>query len=444
MGVTLNHYLKLECIRGDNAMDTNKKSGIKMRYIILGLVFINIIINYMDRTNVSIAMPEISKELDLTTVQQGFIFSAFGWIYAAMQVPGGIVLDKFGPRVTYFFSLLGWSIITVVQAGIHSFSQLLGLRLGVGFFESPVMTANNKSISAWFPEDERGIAIGIYSSAQFLGLAFSMPILYAIHNTIGWRGLFIVTGIIGIVWAFVWYIIYTNPSKNKWISRFELEYIRKNGAILDEEVINTNRKSRLTKESLKKLFTKKLIGIYIGQFAISGTFWFFLTWFPSYLTEEKGISLSKTGFLASVPYIAAFVGVILAGYTTDKLSKKGFSKNTARKLPVIVGLLLTLMIVGANYTTNPYIVILFMSIAFFGNGLATITWVFVTLLSPPELLGLAGGIFNLCGALSSIVIPIIIGFLVSSGSYSSSIVFIASIALLGALSYLLIVGKVNE
>lgn len=247
---------------------------------------------------------------------------------------------------------------------------------------------------------------------------------------------------IGIIWVFVWYVLYSDPKKNKWVSQQELAYIKAGGAVF-EEVSDTTPKASLTKENLKKLFTKKLIGIYIGQFAISGTFWFFLTWFPSYLTEEKGISLNKTGFLSSIPYLAAFVGVILAGYVSDKLSKRGFSKSMSRKIPVITGLLLTLLITGANYTSNPYLIITFMSVAFFGNGLATITWVFVTLLAPSNLLGLAGGIFNLCGVLSSIVIPIVIGYLVANGNFSSALVFIAAIALVGTCSYIFVVGKLE-
>lgn len=425
------------------SQNMNKQSGFKMRYVILALVFINIVINYMDRTNVSIAMPELAKEIGLSTVEQGLIFSAFGWVYAAMQVPGGILLDKFGSRIMYFISLFGWSLMTLFQSMIGNFAQLIGLRLGVGFFESPVMPANNRAISYWFPENERGSAIGIYSSAQFLGLAFSMPILYAVHNSIGWRGLFIVTGVIGIVWSFVWYFVYNDPQKSKWIRQQELEYIKAGGAVF-EEVKEGAPKAKVTRANLRQLFTKKLIGIYIGQFAISGTFWFFLTWFPSYLTEEKGISLTKTGFLSSIPYLAAFVGVILAGYVSDHLSRRGFSKSFSRKIPVITGLLLTLLILGANYTQNPYLIIFFMSIAFFGNGLATITWVFVTLLAPKNLLGLAGGIFNLCGALSSIVIPIVIGFLVSNGNFSSALVFVAAIALVGACSYIFVVGKLEK
>lgn len=425
-------------------LEKSKRLSTNMRYVILAFVFINIVINYMDRTNVSIAMPELSKEIGLSTVQQGLIFSAFGWIYAAMQIPGGILLDKFGSRIMYFISLFGWSLVTVFQAFISGFGQLMGLRLGVGFFEAPVMPANNRAISYWFPEDERGTAIGIYSSAQFLGLAFSTPILYGIHNSIGWRGLFVVTGVVGIIWSIIWYIFYSDPDKSRFVGQTELKYIKAGGAITDDDLKNVDKhKVKLNSQNIKQLFSRRLIGIYIGQFAISGTFWFFLTWFPTYLTKAKHVNFLQSGFLSSIPYLAAFCGVILAGFISDQLIKKGRSASLARKAPVITGLLLTLLILGANFVSSPALIILFMSIAFFGNGLATITWVFVTALAPKHLIGLAGGIFNGCGALSSIVIPIVIGILVSNGNFSSALVFIAAIALLGALSYIFVVGKIE-
>ena len=425
-------------------LEKSKRLSTNMRYVILAFVFINIVINYMDRTNVSIAMPELSKEIGLSTVQQGLIFSAFGWIYAAMQIPGGILLDKFGSRIMYFISLFGWSLVTVFQAFISGFGQLMGLRLGVGFFEAPVMPANNRAISYWFPEDERGTAIGIYSSAQFLGLAFSTPILYGIHNSIGWRGLFVVTGVVGIIWSIIWYIFYSDPDKSRFVGQDELKYIKAGGAITDDDLKNVDKhKVKLNSQNIKQLFSRRLIGIYIGQFAISGTFWFFLTWFPTYLTKAKHVNFLQSGFLSSIPYLAAFCGVILAGFISDQLIKKGRSASLARKAPVITGLLLTLLILGANFVSSPALIILFMSIAFFGNGLATITWVFVTALAPKHLIGLAGGIFNGCGVLSSIVIPIVIGILVSNGNFSSALVFIAAIALLGALSYIFVVGKIE-
>jgi ACS family D-galactonate transporter-like MFS transporter len=151
----------------------------------------------------------------------------------------------------------------------------------------------------------------------------------------------------------------------------------------------------------------------------------------------------KSGYIASVPYLAAFFGVLLAGFVSDRLIKRGVSASFARKAPVILGMSLTLFILGANYTDNPTLIILFMSIAFFGNGLATITWVFVTALAPRHLIGLAGGVFNFTGALSSIVVPIAIGALIDGHNFAPALAFIAILAGLGICSYLFVVGRID-
>ncbi|MCX2946583.1 MFS transporter, partial [Rahnella perminowiae] len=135
------------------------KSTGRVRFMVLGLVFINIIINYMDRTNLSVAATQMAGELQFTPLQMGLIFSAFGWIYAALQIPGGFIIDRFGARVVYGVGLFLWSLITALHAVASSFGALIGLRLGVGAFEAPVMPSNNRVISSWFPEEERASAI---------------------------------------------------------------------------------------------------------------------------------------------------------------------------------------------------------------------------------------------------------------------------------------------
>jgi ACS family D-galactonate transporter-like MFS transporter len=148
--------------------------------------------------------------------------------------------------------------------------------------------------------------------------------------------------------------------------------------------------------------------------------------------------------VSSVPYLAAFCGVLVSGFVSDKLIKKGVSMGVARKTPIIIGLLLTTTIIGANFVDSTPLIVMFMAIAFFGNGLATITWIFVSLLAPKNLVGLAGGVFNCTGALSSIVIPIVIGIIVSGGNFTPAIALIGILALIGALSYIFIVGKIEE
>lgn len=434
-------------INGNHEINEVQEKPTKIRYFVLALIFMNIVINYMDRSNISVAASHMSKDLQLSTVQMGLIFSAFGWVYAALQIPSGYLVDKFKPRAVYACSLFIWSLATLLQSLVGGFGSLLGLRLSIGCFEAPVMPASNKVASSWFPTNERASAIAIYSSAQFVGLAFVSPLLFILEDKFGWKFLFILTGVVGIAWSIVWYALYRDPNKSKRINDAELNYIKDGGAIIeaDASLTSVKPKTQFKFSDLKMMFSnRKLIGIYIGQFTISSTFWFFLTWFPTYLVEYRHLSFIKSGFVSSVPYLAAFCGVLVSGFVSDNLIKRGVSMGVARKTPIIIGLLLTTTIIGANFVDSTPLIVMFMAIAFFGNGLATITWVFVSLLAPKNLVGLAGGVFNCTGALSSIVIPIVIGIIVSGGNFTPAIALIGILALIGALSYIFIVGKIEE
>lgn len=388
----------------------------------------------MDRSNISVAATAISADLKLSTIQLGLIFSAFGWMYVAFQIPGGIIIDRFSPRVLYAITLCSWSVVTLLQGITRGFYSLLGLRMATGMFEAPSYPINNRVVSSWFPENERASAIAVYTSGQFIGLAFLTPLLAVIQNYWGWRGLFISTGVVGIAWSLVWYSFYRDPVIDEALP------VTKN----DTLAVNIPSKKITRKEFKQVLTNRKLWGIYLGQFAVTSTLWFFLTWFPTYLVKYRGFDFLKSGFLSSIPFLAAFAGVILSGLISDRLIKKGISFNKARKTPVIIGLLLSTFIIGANYVNNTTLVILFMTIAFFGNGLASIAWVFVSLLAPKNLIGLTGGVFNFMGGLSSIIVPLVIGYLAKDGSFTSSILFIGILAFAGVISYLFLVGNVNN
>ncbi|CNU24810.1 D-galactonate transporter [Salmonella enterica subsp. enterica serovar Choleraesuis str. 0006] len=200
----------------------------------------------------------------------------------------------------------------------------------------------------------------------------------------------------------------------------------------------------MTKADWKLVFHRKLVGVYLGQFAVNSTLWFFLTWFPNYLTQEKGITALKAGFMTTVPFLAAFFGVLLSGWLADKLVKKGFSLGVARKTPIICGLLISTCIMGANYTNDPLWIMALMAIAFFGNGFASITWSLISSLAPMRLIGLTGGMFNFIGGLGGISVPLVIGYLAQSYGFAPALVYISVVALLGALSYILLVGDVKR
>jgi ACS family D-galactonate transporter-like MFS transporter len=415
----------------------------KIRYHILFLIFITVVINYMDRSNLAVAASAIGKEYQFSSVEMGLLMSAFSWTYILFQVPGGMLVKRYAPRAFYAVILLVWSVFTIMQGFVKGFVALFGLRMATGMAEAPSYPINNRVVSSWFPEGERASAIAVYTSAQFLGLAFLMPVLTKIQLYAGWRGLFIVTGSIGVIWGIVWYIFYRDPLKHKAVNKQELDHIEKGGGILKRDEGNIQQKNPFNWRDLKEVLShRKLWGVYLGQFAVNAALWFFLTWFPKYLVDYRGLDIIKSGYWASVPYLAAFTGVLCSGFLSDYLMKKGYPAARARKLPVIFGLLLSIAIVGANYVSAPHLIILFMSISFFGIGCASITWVFISTLAPEGLIDITGGVFNFIGQLSGVVVPVVIGFLARGGNFEPALLFIALIGFLGACSYIFLVGDV--
>ena len=416
-----------------------------VRYGMLALVFVNVVINYLDRTNISVAAPALSKDLELSSVELGLIFSAFGWTYAALQIPGGLIADRYGPRVLYAFCLITWSLATICQGFVKGFVSLFGFRLATGAFEAPSYPINNRIVTSWFPENERATSIALYVSGQFIGLAFLTPVLAMLQLYAGWRGLFIVTGLVGIAWAAVWYLFYRDPLQHPRVNQAELDYIEKGGGVFQKKKPTDEKTTVWRWENFRQVLSSRTLwGVYIAQFAVNGTVWFFLTWFPTYLVKYRGMDFIKSGYLASVPFLAACAGLLLSGFLSDRWVKRGMSVSLARKGPIILGLLISVSIVGANYTNDTALIIFFLALAFFGAGMALITWVFVSILSPKHLIGLTGGVFNFMGNLASIIVPIVIGFLAREGDFRPALVFIGALGLLGACSYIFIVGKIER
>ncbi|WP_206512964.1 MFS transporter [Larkinella soli] len=417
----------------------------RVRYGMLALLFFNIVINYLDRANISVAGTALSKDLNLSTVELGLIFSAFGWTYALLQIPGGLIADRYGPRFLYAFCLITWSLATLAQGFARGFTSLFGLRLATGAFEAPSYPINNRIVTSWFPDHERASAIAIYVSGQFIGLAFLAPALAAIQVYFGWKGLFLITGMVGLVWGVVWYVLYRDPLDHPKANRAELDYIEAGGGMLHGRKLVEGKEGGFRWSQLKQVVSSRMLwGVYIGQFAVNAILWFFLTWFPTYLVKYRGMDYIKSGFLSSIPFLAACAGLLLSGFVSDRLVKNGRSVGMARRTPIILGMLVSISIVGANYTNSTAMVIFFMSLSFFGAGMALISWVFVSLLSPKHLIGLTGGVFNFMGNLASIVVPIVIGFLAKDGDFRPALVFIGALGLVGALSYTFIVGKIER
>lgn len=414
------------------------------RHRLLAMLFVTVVITYLDRSNLSIAATAIAKDLQLDPAHMGLVFSAFGWSYALLQIPGGMLVDRTRPRLLLALVIGLWSLATILQGFAGTFAILLSLRVLLGALEAPAYPTLNRVVTTWFPDSERARAIATYTSGQYVGLAFLTPALVLTQQHFGWQGVFFLTGALGVAWGLVWYALYREPSEASDVNEAELEAIRAGGGLV--ELGDTRRaRARYTAADWRAVLgNRKLWGVYIGQIAVTSTLWFFLTWFPTYLVKYRHMDFLKAGFMAAVPFLAAFVGILSSGLLSDGMIRRGVSATVARKVPIVTGLLLSTAIVGANYVETPSMVILFMAIAFFGSGFSPITWVLVSSMAKKELLGLTGGMFNLMGNLSSICVPIVIGLIVRNDDFKPALVFMSAVGLLGALSYLFLVGRIER
>ncbi|AWQ19452.1 membrane protein [Pantoea ananatis] len=420
----------------------------KVRYSILLFLFLATVFNYADRATLSVVAPFMSQELGFDPEAMGLAFSAFGIAYVIMQLPGGWLLDRYGARMVYGCALIGWSLVTMLQGTIYLYASplivLVILRLLMGAIEAPAFPANSRLSVQWFPNKERGLVTSIYQSAQYISLGIITPLMTIILHNLSWHYVFYYIGAIGVILGIVWLFKVRDPLQHPKVNQEEIEYIRDGGG---EPTLGSKKaQEKITLAQFKSVcINRMMIGVYIGQFCVTSITWFFLTWFPTYLYQAKGMSILKVGFIASIPAIAGFVGGLLGGVFSDALLKRGYSLTVARKLPVICGMLLSCVIVIANYTSSEIVVVAAMSVAFFAKGFGNLGWCVLSDTSPKEVLGIAGGVFNMCGNMASIVTPLVIGIiLANTQSFDYAILYVGSMGLLGLISYLFIVGPLER
>lgn len=410
------------------------------RWFMLSLLLIATIINYVDRVNISIAAPFMAKDLGLDKVEMGLIFSAFAWTYAFALVPAGFIADRFGSRFTYGASLISWSAVTVCQGMVGGFSSLFGLRLAIGAMEAPAFPANSRAVTVWFPARERGMASSIYVCGQYLGTALFTGLLLWLATTYGWRHVFYSTGIIGIVFGIAWLYLYRDPMNCKKVSKEELAYIEDGGGLVKSSQERNKFKWAQIAELLKY---RQVWAICLGKFASTSALYFFLTWFPTYLIEERHLTMVKVGIFAVLPFIGATVGVLLAGFIADWMIRRGYSLSFSRKLPLVVGSALGMSIMLVNFTDSNEVCIALLTVAFFAQGIASSSWAAVSEIAPKELIGLTGGITSLAANIGGIVTPIVIGQILHvTGNFAWAFWFIGGVACIGTLSYSLLLGRI--
>lgn len=425
----------------------------RVRHLIIFLLFVVTVINYADRATFSIAGSAAADELGLSPVEIGWILSAFAWSYVLAQIPGGALLDRFGTKAIYVGALILWSLFTFLQgfvglvgAAISAAAAFFVMRFLVGLAEAPSFPANARIVAAWFPSSERGTASAIFNSAQYFSLVAFAPLMGWLVHEHGWRSVFYVMGVIGLIAAAVFARLIHPPTRHKAINQAEFDYIEAGGALVNMEEKQEGRVSAFTWHNVRQILTSRmLLGVYLGQYCINALTYFFVTWFPIYLVRERGLTIVEAGLTAAPAALCGFAGGLLGGFASDWILKKTGSVTRARKTPLLIGMLLSTAIVLCNYVDGTWLMIVIMSVAFFGKGIASLGWAVVSDTSPKELAGVTGGIFNTFGNTAGIVTPIVIGYLVqATGSFESTLWFLAAHCIVTILAYFLIVGKIER
>ena len=425
----------------------------KIRWMMVVFLFLVTAINYGDRATIGIAGKSLSGDLGIDASSMGWVIASFSIAYVIGQLPGGWLLDRFGSRRVYFFSILFWSIFTLFQGTVHFFIgawalvMLFTFRFLMGLAEAPSFPANSRIAAAWFPSKERATAVAIFNSAQYFATVIFAPIMGWLTYEFGWQSVFYFMGIIGIIFAILAFYMIRNPKDHPWVNDKEVAYIEEGGGLVDMDQKKEDGKPKGPQMNtiMKLLKSRMMLGVYLGQYCVNCLTYFFITWFPIYLATERGLNIKAVGMLAAIPAVAGFVGGILGGVFSDYLMRRTNSLSIARKTPIVFGMLFSMMMIFCNYVDSITLVIFFMALSFFGKGFGSLGWAVMADTAPKEATGLAGGLFNMFGNTSSIVSPIIIGYIVAiTGRFEWALVFVAAHAFLAAFSFLFIVGPIKR
>lgn len=404
----------------------------KIQTITLFLLFIAGIVNFLDRSSLSVAGEAIRGELGLSATEFGVLLSAFSLSYGFSQLPSGILLDRFGPRVVLGAGLIFWSLMQAATGMVNSFSHFIMLRIGLGIGEAPFMPAGVKSITDWYIQKERGTALGVFNSSTVIGQAIAPPALVIMQIAWGWRTMFVVIGLAGILVGICWYVWYRNRAQFS-LTSVERDYLSAPAV----------ERPKLQFSEWFSLFKKRTTwGMILGFSGVNYTGWLYIAWLPGYLQAEQGFSLAKTGWVAAIPFLAAAMGMWINGLIVDAFAKKGFDLPRTRKTAIVTGLVLsalgTLLVVQAS---SPAHAVAFISMALFCVHFAgTSAWGLVQVLVTESKVASVAAIQNFGSFVFASFAPIVTGWVVdTTRSFNLALIIAACVTFTGALCYLFIV-----
>jgi MFS family permease len=410
----------------------------KIQWVALSFLMLAGIVNYLDRSTLSIANHSISQELGLNAAQMGMLLSAFSLAYAFSQLPVGALLDKFGARAMLGLGMLAWSIAQLAGGMVNSLQQFLVARVFLGLGEAPQFPAGAKVVSEWFATRERGGPTGVFVASSTIGPAIAPPILTILMLSFGWRMMFIIMGVFGIAVALGWYAFYRNRNEVE-LTPSEVLYL----ADGDREEAGGAAAPKMSFNEWKGLFRHRTTwGMLFGFMGVIYMVWLYLTWLPAYLEHERHLSIARTGWVVSIPYIFGTLGMVSSGYIADWLMRRGMEPLKSRKWPICVGLLgAAAFTIPAAYTPSTVMAVVYISAAMaFVNMASGGAWALVSVAIPRHMVASLGSMQNFGGYLGGSLAPVITGLVVDrTHSFVNALLISAAVAFVAALVYMFMV-----
>jgi sugar phosphate permease len=367
-------------------------------------------INYIDRATLAIANPLIREELGLSVADMGLLLSAFLGAYALAQLPAGLVVDRFGPRLVLTLSLAMWSLAQMLGGFVRGFSAFFATRVGLGIGEAPQFPSNVRVVCDWFGKNERGSATGVWNASSTLGTAVSAPLLTFLMLHFGWRMMFVIMGVAGMGVAAVFYAVYRNPSQCD-LTVEERAYLADGGSPAPREAITLREWTHLFR-------FRTTWGMICGFSGTVYLLWIYNAWLPGYLQMERHFTISKTGWVAAIPFVFGIFGSLSGGQLCDYLVRRGVPPMRSRKWPMAIALLGgSLFTALAAVTPGNTLAISFIAAAMFLLYLASsAAWAMAPVAAPGNSAASLGAVQNFGGFCGGTLAPTVTGFIVQKTS----------------------------
>lgn len=424
-----------------NERAVTKKRGNK-RWFVVFLLLIGGIINYLDRASLSIAAPDMMKDLNLSNTDIGLLGSVFALIYALCQLPAGFLVDRFGPKKVYGWAVALWSGATMLTGACSNMMTLIFARGILGITEAPCWPGAAKITASWFPKSERALATGFWDAASKWGPAIAPPILVAIIVPFGWRSLFYIAGAIGLVFVVFFIFAYHQPEKHPTITKEELDYIKEGGGGTAEKLTGEAEKI-----SWGGLFKYRCIwGMILGWFCYVWMMNIFTTFLPLYLMKTQNIQFKELGIYASIPYFGGIVGAIVGGYVSKWLVDKSIIKESLKAKRVTISI--SALLAGVAVIAIPMVdslaatlTLLVIAMALL-SALSATGWALPGDVAPASMVASVGSIQNFGGYFAGSLSPLVTGLIADvTGSYALAFTSGGIIAACAALCYWFIVRE---